>query len=228
MSGAAHISELELPRNPDQLAWPRWATVRLHFGIQSFGVNAWTSVESGDRVIDEHDELGERAGRHEELYFVVGGRARFTVAGDEIDAPAGTFIFVRDPAVKRGAVAEEADTTVLVVGGRPGEPFTPSPWERSARAFGYWATGEFEKAIDVLEEAHAEYPDDAGVLFNLACAESRAGRRADALAHLREAVEREERFGDLAAKDPDFEPIRANPEFASAIAGKPDAGGASS
>ena len=29
------------------------------------------------------------------------GRATFTVNGDEIDAPAGTFVFVRDPAAKR-------------------------------------------------------------------------------------------------------------------------------
>jgi len=39
---AAHLGELELPANPDHPEWPRWATVRHHFGIGSFGVNAWT------------------------------------------------------------------------------------------------------------------------------------------------------------------------------------------
>jgi hypothetical protein len=30
--------------------------VRHHFGITSFGVNAWTGREAGDRIINEHDE----------------------------------------------------------------------------------------------------------------------------------------------------------------------------
>jgi tetratricopeptide (TPR) repeat protein len=228
VSGTAHITELELPPNPENPESPRWAIVRHHFRITSFGVNAWRAPEPGGLVISEHDELGPRARRHEELYFVAQGRARFTVAGDEIDAPAGTFVFVRDPAAKRSAVAEEPDTTVLVAGGRPGEAFEPSPWERSAPAMAFWGTGEFEKAVEVLEKAHAEHPDDPAVLYNLACAESRAGRRAEALTHLREAVELDTSFGELAEKDSDFDPIRVDPEFASAVAGQAKAAGSSS
>ena len=228
MSGTARITELELPANPDHPEWPRWATVRHQFGISAFGVNAWRAPEVGGRVIDEHDELGPRAGRHEELYFVASGRARFTVAGDEIDAPEGTFVFVRDPATKRAAVAEEPDTIVLVAGGRPGEAFETSAWERSAAAFTYWGTREFEKAIELLEKLHAEFPDDAGVLFNLACAESLAGRKADALGHLREAIELDPQFAGLAQEDSDFDPIRDDPEFASTVAGKMETGGSSS
>ncbi len=222
MSGVAHLSELELPPNPDHPDWPRWAIVREHFGIGSFGVNAWRAVEPGTQLIGEHDELGERAGRHEELYFVAEGHARFTVAGDEVDAPAGTFVFVRDPAAKRAALAEEAGTTILVAGGRAGEAFTPSPWERSGRAFAYWSTGKFGKAIELLSAAHAEHPEDAGVLYNLACAESRDGRPADALAHLQRAVELDPQFSELAENDRDFDPIREDPEFSSAIARQPD------
>ena len=220
MSGAAHVSEIELPPNPDHPEWPRWATVRLHFGIGSFGINTWRAVEAGATLIGEHDELGPRAGRHEELYFVAGGRAKFTVAGDEIDAPAGTYVFVRDPAAKRVAVAEEPETTVVAVGGPPGEAFTPSQWERSARAFSYWSTNEFEKAVELLSETHAEHPVDAGVLYNLACAESRLGRKDDALAHLRRTVELDPQFAELAAGDADFDAIREEPEYASAIAGQ--------
>ena len=228
MSSSAHLSELELPPNPDHPEWPNWATVRLHFGIESFGVNAWRAPEAGIQLIGEHDELGERAGRHEELYFVAEGRARFTVAGDGVDAPAGTFVFVRDPEAKRAAVAEEAGTVVVVVGGRPGEAFTPSPWERSARAFAFWPTGEFDKAIELLSAAHAEFPDDAGVLYNLACAESRHGQAADALAHLERAVALDPQFAALAEDDRDFDPIRDDPEFTSTVARKPDVGSASS
>ena len=43
-----------------------WRPVRHHFGITSFGINAWTGREAGDRIINEHDEEGE----DEELYFV--------------------------------------------------------------------------------------------------------------------------------------------------------------
>ena len=78
--------------------------------VQAFGVNAWTAAEAGGRLIPEHDEVPSG---HEELYLVVAGRATFTVDGDEIDAPAGTVVFVRDPAAKRAAVAAEAGTTVL-------------------------------------------------------------------------------------------------------------------
>ena len=63
--------------------------VRLHFGIQSFGVNAYAPGEGG-QVIEEHDELGAGAGRHEELYFVARGHAVFELDGQEVDAPAGT------------------------------------------------------------------------------------------------------------------------------------------
>jgi hypothetical protein len=38
---------------------------------------------------------------------------------------------VRDPALVREAVALEAGTLVLVVGGRPGLVFTPSTWEEN-------------------------------------------------------------------------------------------------
>jgi hypothetical protein len=43
----------------------------------------------------------------EELYFVHSGRARFELDGEQVDAPAGTFVFV-PPAVKRTAFAEVA------------------------------------------------------------------------------------------------------------------------
>jgi hypothetical protein len=37
--------------------------VRHHFGITSFGVNAWTAPEVGDRIINEHDESGPDSAR---------------------------------------------------------------------------------------------------------------------------------------------------------------------
>lgn len=223
MSGTAHLSDLALQIGP-----ARWAMVRTHFGIQAFGVNAWIAEEAGGQLIGEHDELGQGAGQHEELYFVSEGHATFTVNGDEIDAPAGTFVFVRDPAAKRSAVAKEAGTAVVVAGGKPGEAFTPSAWERNAPALAHFGTGEYDKAVEAFEQLLAETPDDSGVLYNLACAESLTGKREEALEHLKRAVELDPDFRAMAEKDSDFDAIRDDPEFASAIAGQPDAGGSSS
>lgn len=224
MSGTARLSDLAVQIGTG----PRWAMVRTHFGIQAFGINAYVADEAGGQVISEHDELGERAGQHEELYFVADGHATFTVNGDEIDAPAGTFVFVRDPAAKRSAIAREAGTAVLIAGGKPGEAFTQSPWERNAPALAHWGTGDYEKAVEEFEKLRAETPDDAAVLYNLACAESLTGKRQDALDHLKRSVELDATFRDLAEKDSDFGAIREDPAFVSAIAGQPDSGGSSS
>ena len=90
-------------------------------------MNAWLGPDAGGRVIDDHDELED--GGQEELYYVAAGRATFTVDGDRVDAPAGTFVALRDPALRRAAVAEEPGTLILAVGGFRGSAFKPSAWE---------------------------------------------------------------------------------------------------
>lgn len=107
--------------------WPYWAPIRHHFGISTFGINAWRGGEPGASVITEHDEAesGEP-----ELYFVVSGAARFTIAGEQLEAPAGMLVWVPDAAATRTAVATEAGTLVLSISGAaPGQPFEPSGWD---------------------------------------------------------------------------------------------------
>ena len=203
------LDEIEIPGLANTA---RWAQIRSQLDIQSFGVNAWTA-DAGDDVIGEHEEVTGGAAGHEELYVVLSGRATFTVDGETVDGPAGTIVFVRDPAAKRKAVAEEAGTRILAVGAKRGEAFAPSGWERSAPAFPYFASKEYDKAAEALEAALAEYPDDPAVRYNLACAESMRGRSAEAIEHLRRSVESGERFRELARTDTDFDPIRDEPEF---------------
>ena len=65
-----------------------------------------------------------------------------------------------------------------------------------------YEAGEYAEAADrgrELIKAHPEYPV---LLYNLACCESLAGRTADAIEHLRLAIERAERFRSLAAATP--------------------------
>jgi tetratricopeptide (TPR) repeat protein len=207
------LREMEIPTAQQA----RWATVRAHLVIEAFGVNAWSADEAGQDVIGEHDEVSNNGAQHQELYVVLQGRATFTVDGEELDAAPGTFVFVRDPAVKRKAVAAEPDTTVLAVGAKPGVAFKPSQWERSSPAFGYFATKEYDKAYDVLAKVHEEFPDDATVLYNLACAESQLGRADDAIAHLGRSIESQERFRDAAKTDTDFDPIREDARFSELV-----------
>src|SRR4051794_7294055 len=104
--------------------------VRRHLGIEAFGANARVAREAGEVLVMPHDE---RAGGpygtdgHEELYVVLRGRAAFTVDGEEVDAPVGTLVFVRDPAAVRSAVAVEAGTPGLGGRGPPGAPPPAAP-----------------------------------------------------------------------------------------------------
>ena len=122
----AHVDEI---REVDDGRAPMRA-VRHHFGITAFGVNAWTAGEAGARVINEHDEAEPDS--NEELYLVLRGRASFEVDGEQFDAPAGTFVFVR-PGVKRTAFGEEPGTTIIAVGAVPGKPSSPEAGSCSRR-----------------------------------------------------------------------------------------------
>lgn len=186
--------------------------VRIPLGVSSFGVNAYAAGKDGE-VIEEHDELGAGAGRHEELYCVVRGHVTFELDGREIDAPAGTFVFVRDPAVKRHATATAPETTVLVVGGVPGQAFEPSPWEAWLEALPHFVAGDYDRAIDVMARALGKHPDNYNVLYNLACAEARAGKPDSALDHLNRAVELDPRAREWAQQDEDLASIRDDPRF---------------
>ena len=125
MSGyeVVKLTELESFPAPGNL---RWTPVRKQLGITAFGINAYVATEVGQDVVEEHTE--ERLG-HEEVYVVVSGRATFVLDGKEIEVPAGSLVFLRDPAVRRYARAEEPGTTVLAIGGKPGV-HEVSAWER--------------------------------------------------------------------------------------------------
>lgn len=188
-----------------------WRPVRHHLGISAFGVNAWTGENAGDRIINEHDEADAGDG-HEELYLVTDGRARFELDGEAVDAPAGTMVFAA-PGVKRTAFAEEAGTTIVVVGNAPGKAYEVVGWEIWAPVRYLYEAGDYAAAADrakELIEANPEYPLP---FYNLACCESLAGRKEAALEHLRHAVSQSERLREFAKGDTDLDPIRDEPAF---------------
>jgi hypothetical protein len=183
--------------------------VRYHFGITSFGVNAWTGREAGDRIINEHDEVEVGDGQ-EELYLVQRGRARFELDGEQVDGPAATLVFV-PPDVRRTAFAEEPGTTIIALGGTPGKAYEPTGVELWAPLAPLYDAGEYAEAADRAKELIKAHPEYSMLLYNVACCESLAGRTADAIEHLRLATEHSDRFRSLAATDSDFDPIRDEP-----------------
>ena len=116
----AHIDDMAAEH------WPHWIPIRHHFGIETFGMNAYRR-DAGESAVPEHDESASGA---PELFYVASGHATFHVGGDEIDAPAGTCVWVKDAGATRTATANADGTLVLAVGAAPpGEAYSPSGWE---------------------------------------------------------------------------------------------------
>lgn len=214
MPGPPRIARIEdLPAT--YVAGVNWRPVRRELDVRAFGVNAY-SADAGERLIEEHDETGGGAGGHEELYVVVSGRARFTIDGVEHEAPAGTLVFLPDAASRRTAVAVADGTTALVVGGRPGEPYTVSPWETTFVALAAVEAGDPGRAADLMAGAIEQFPGNVSVLYNIACFEALAGRREAAMTHLLEAAALDrERVLEWSAEDEDLDSLRDDPSFPS-------------
>ena len=207
----AHVDELDAIELADGFVW---RPVRRHFGIQAFGINAYTPGASG-RVVEEHTEsqLG-----HEELYLVLRGRVRFTVDGNEHELGAGQLVFVRDPSLRRGAVALTDDAAVLAVGGKPGEPHEVSAWEYVFLSLPHLQEGRYDEARQVLQRGLEAKPGSGPILYNLACVEARSGTSDRALELLNESVAADERFREYAQTDEDLVSIRDDPRFPGAPA----------
>jgi tetratricopeptide (TPR) repeat protein len=201
-----HLDEIEPIRVEGTL---NWKPIRKTLGVTAFGVNAYRAEQAGDEVVEDHDET--RLG-HEEIYLVLAGTATFTVAGRAFDAPAGTLVYLDDPSEQRGAVAKEAGTTVLAVGGVPGT-HEISAWEYFFPAAPYAHAGDYRRAKEIVEEGLAHKPNHPALLYNLACYEAQLGEADAALEHLNAAVTQEDRFREYAASDDDFAAIRADPRF---------------
>jgi quercetin dioxygenase-like cupin family protein len=199
------LEQLESIPGPGSLTWH---PVRLTLGVRAFGCNAYTAGEAGQDVVEPHTEDPKLA--HQELYFVFAGRAEFTIDGRSYDAPAGTYVFVPDPASQRHAVAAEPGTTVLSFGGPP--TFEPSAWEWAFRA-GPLVRSDPARAREILADGLATHPESGSLHYNLACLEAWGGDREAALASLRRALELRPELAKWARGDADLESLRDDPEF---------------
>lgn len=118
----ASVDEIP-PVKPD---WPAtWKSVRHHFGITAFGINA-VSKDEGNVLIPEHDESESN---QQEIFFVHEGEAVATLDGEEVRCAAGTFVAV-EPTTKRKLEAAASPTTVIVVGAPVGRAYEVGSWEK--------------------------------------------------------------------------------------------------
>ena len=117
-----HVDDVP-PVKPD---WPAtWKSVRHHFNITAFGINAVTKDE-GNVLIPEHDET--ESGQ-QELYFVHAGEVKATLDGEEVTVPAGSLVHC-EPGAKRKFESAATPTTLIVIGGTPGKAYEVGPWEK--------------------------------------------------------------------------------------------------
>jgi tetratricopeptide (TPR) repeat protein len=203
MSGyeVASLTGIESMPGPGSL---RWTPLRKHFGITAFGINAYTAAEAGQDVVEEHNE--ERLG-HEEIYVVVTGRATFVLDGEERDVPAGSAVFLRDPTIKRHARAEEPGTTVLAIGGKPGQ-HEISAWEYFFAAYPKADAGDYEGALAELDAGLAQKPDHPPLLYHRACILAKAGRVDEARSWLDRALQGDPELQRWADEDEDLAELR--------------------
>jgi mannose-6-phosphate isomerase-like protein (cupin superfamily) len=198
---SVHLDELDAIPGPGTLTWH---PVRAHLDLRAFGCNAYSAQRVGDDVVEPHVESPQF--NHEELYFVARGRATFKLDDETIDAPAGTYVFVPDPATHRHAVAAEPGTTVLSFGGPP--TFTPSPWEWSFRAAPL-IESEPQRAREIIEDGLAQHPESPGLRIRLARLEVRGGNEERARELVRLAIERQPEAEELARQDPQLAALLA-------------------
>ena len=105
--------------------------------------------------------------------------------------------------MKRVAIAEEEGTTVLAVGGKPGEAFTPSGWEWTSGVEAAAGRGDRHDA----EPGSTSWASAARAYYQLACFEAKAGRTAEARAHLRSAIELDPVPSEIAEQDDDLKEV---------------------
>lgn len=194
------------------VAGVNWLPLRRALGATGFGIAAFTAGQAGEHLIEPHDETSGGAGGHEEVYVVIAGRARFTLGEEELAAPAGTLVRV-PVGLHRSALAEEAATTVLAIGGVPGAALPPSAYEYWFLAEPAYRAGDYERAIEIASQGLADYPDHPSLRYQLACYCSLAGRGDEAMEHLGAAFAANPETRNWARGDSDLDPIRNRPDY---------------
>ena len=176
--------------------------------------------------------FGMQAGFKADQVQVSGRFNDFSRISDEADRKEHVFHFCPDCGSQVFYTEpSEADLVVVSVGSFA-DPSFPAPTESgyhhrrhqwlelpdSLQPYELWEpvrplyeAGKYGEAADQGRELIEAHPDQGYLYYNVACCESLAGRTADAVEHLRQAIARWEGCRDMANADSDFDPIREEP-----------------
>ena len=175
-----------------------------------------------------------QAGFTSDQVQVVGPYSDYARTSDEEDRKVHVFHFCPDCGGTVFCTEPEEPDLVVVMVGAFADPTFPPP-----TISGYWSrrhtwvvlpsgiesdevweplrplyeAGEYAEVADRGCELIEAHPEHAGLAYNVACCESLAGRTADAIEHLRVAIDRNGELRSLAVNDSDLDPIRGEPAF---------------
>lgn len=90
-----------------------WLLARRSLDVKAFGINL-VDIPPGE-TIPEHDEIDRD---QEEVFIVIDGTATFIVDGEELEAPAGTYVRF-DPEPKRTARNDGSTPLQLLIVSAP-------------------------------------------------------------------------------------------------------------
>jgi mannose-6-phosphate isomerase-like protein (cupin superfamily) len=116
----------------DQLPSINHGAVKLAgdaLGVESFGLQV-LDLPAGFVDYPEHDHAHDR---QEEVYVVLSGAAEFTIAGDRVEAAAGTIVRVASSATRK-LVPGPDGVRVLAIGCTPGGYERPDAFRVEAHA----------------------------------------------------------------------------------------------
>jgi uncharacterized Ntn-hydrolase superfamily protein len=91
-------------------------------------------------------------------------------------------------------------------------------WSILRDASRHYRAKEYAKGVELLAAGVARFGEDATLLYDLACYESLAGRRDDALAHLARSLDLQPSYRTMARGDADFTSLRDDPDFKALVA----------
>ena len=117
------------------------------------------------------------------------------------------LLYAGAPAAERYARAEEAGTTVLALGGKPGQ-HEVSAWEYFFAAYPKADEGDYDGALAEIEAGLADRPEHPPLLYHRACINARAGRLEEARSSLDRALELDPALKNWADDDEDLAQLR--------------------
>jgi hypothetical protein len=178
--------------------------------------------------------FGMQAGFNADQVRVAGHHTDYARTSDEADRKVHVFHFCPDCGSTVFSTEPDEPDIVVVMVGAFADPEFPQPTESGygSRRHSWvvlpsgvesdevweplrslYEAGDYAEVADRGRELIEAHPENARLLYNVACCESLAARTAEAIEHLRAAIDLHGDLGSLAAGDSDLDAIRDEPAF---------------